>query len=49
VEVMRATLRRIADSQPVFNAFITVADDAAMDAARVAETAVLRRVIRFSV
>ena len=42
VEVMRATLDRIERSQPVLNAFITIAADAAMDGARAAETAVMR-------
>ncbi len=42
VEVMRATLDRIERSQPVLNAFITIAADAAMDAARAAETAVMQ-------
>src|SRR5579863_631851 len=42
VEVMRETLARIERSQPVLNAFITVAGDAAMDAARDAEAAVMR-------
>ena len=42
VEVVRATLDRIERSQPVLNAFITIAADAAMDAARAAETAVMR-------
>ena len=42
VEVMRATLQRIERSQPVLNAFITVAGDAAMAAAHAAEAAVMR-------
>jgi len=42
VEVMRATLERIEQSQPVLNAFITVAADAAMAAARDAEAVVMR-------
>lgn len=42
VEIMRATLAQIEDSQPVLNAFITVAGDAAMRAAREAEQAVMR-------
>ena len=43
VEVMRATLARIEFSQPILNAFITVAAAPAMEAARAAETAVMRR------
>jgi aspartyl-tRNA(Asn)/glutamyl-tRNA(Gln) amidotransferase subunit A len=42
VEVVRATLERIEQSQPVLNAFITVAGDAAVEAARLAEAAVMR-------
>src|SRR5262249_35207172 len=42
VEVMRATLDRIERSQPVLNAFITVAADAAMAAAHEAEAKVMR-------
>jgi aspartyl-tRNA(Asn)/glutamyl-tRNA(Gln) amidotransferase subunit A len=42
VELMRATLDRIERSQPVFNAFITIAADAAMAQARTAEDAVQR-------
>jgi aspartyl-tRNA(Asn)/glutamyl-tRNA(Gln) amidotransferase subunit A len=42
VEVMSATLARIEESQPVLNAFITVAAEAAMTDAREAERAVMR-------
>ncbi len=42
VEVMSATLARIVESQPVLNAFITVAAEAAMTDAREAERAVMR-------
>jgi len=42
VELTRATLQRIRDSQPVLNAFITIAEDSAMVAAREAEAAVMR-------
>jgi len=42
VEVMSTTLARIEESQPVLNAFITVAADAAMKAALEAERAVMR-------
>jgi aspartyl-tRNA(Asn)/glutamyl-tRNA(Gln) amidotransferase subunit A len=42
VELMRATLDRIERSQPELNAFITIAADRAMDAARAAEAAVRR-------
>ncbi|MBV8455732.1 MAG: amidase, partial [Acetobacteraceae bacterium] len=39
---MRETLERIERSQPILNAFITVAAEQAMDAAREAEAAVMR-------
>jgi aspartyl-tRNA(Asn)/glutamyl-tRNA(Gln) amidotransferase subunit A len=42
VELMRATLEGIERSQPTLNAFITIAADPAMDAARAAEAAVTR-------
>jgi len=42
VEVMRAALDRIARSQPVLNAFITVAEEVATDGAKAAEAAVMR-------
>ena len=42
VEVMRATLARIEWSQSTFNAFITVAAESAMEAARTAEATVMR-------
>jgi len=42
VELMRATLARIEHSQPVLNAFITIAGDAAMDQAHAAEDALRR-------
>ncbi len=42
VELMDATLGRIERSQPVLNAFITVAADAARTQARAAEAAVIR-------
>jgi aspartyl-tRNA(Asn)/glutamyl-tRNA(Gln) amidotransferase subunit A len=41
VEVMRATLDRIQRAQPILNAFITVAGDQAMAAAREAERALM--------
>jgi aspartyl-tRNA(Asn)/glutamyl-tRNA(Gln) amidotransferase subunit A len=42
LELMRETLERIERSQPILNAFITVAAEQAMDAAREAEAAVMR-------
>jgi aspartyl-tRNA(Asn)/glutamyl-tRNA(Gln) amidotransferase subunit A len=42
VEVISATLARIDESQPVLNAFVTVAAEAAMAAAREAERAVMQ-------
>jgi aspartyl-tRNA(Asn)/glutamyl-tRNA(Gln) amidotransferase subunit A len=42
VELMSATLERIEHSQRTLNAFITIAADNAMDAARAAEAAVMR-------
>ena len=42
VEVIRAALDRIHAAQPVLNAFITIADDAAMAQAWEAEAAVMR-------
>jgi len=42
VEVMAATLARIEKSQPALNAFITIAAETAMGAAREAETAVMQ-------
>lgn len=42
VELMVATLERIGQSQPSLNAFITIAAESAMDAARRAEAAVMR-------
>jgi aspartyl-tRNA(Asn)/glutamyl-tRNA(Gln) amidotransferase subunit A len=42
VEIMSSTLSRIEQSQPVLNAFITVAADSAMQAAREAEAMVMR-------
>ncbi|HET6183631.1 MAG TPA: amidase [Acetobacteraceae bacterium] len=42
VELMRATLDRIHAAQPVLNAFITVAEEQALAAARAAEQAVMR-------
>ena len=41
VEVMQATLSRIEQSQPILNAFITVAFEPAMEAAKAAEAAVM--------
>jgi aspartyl-tRNA(Asn)/glutamyl-tRNA(Gln) amidotransferase subunit A len=42
VELMRDTLERIERSQPILNAFITLAPDSAMAGAREAEAAVMR-------
>ena len=42
VEVMRDTLERIERSQPTLNAFITIAGDMAMAAARDAEVAIMQ-------
>ncbi len=42
VELIRDTLERIERSQPVLNAFITIAADQAMEQARAAEQAVMR-------
>ena len=42
VEAMRATLARAERAQPVLNAFITLCPEAAMEAAREAEAAVMR-------
>src|SRR6516162_4437670 len=42
VEVMQATLSRIEQSQPMLNAFITVAAEPAMEASKAAEAAVMR-------
>ncbi|WP_267422863.1 amidase family protein [Methylobacterium sp. GC_Met_2] len=42
VELMTATLARIARAQPVLNAFITVAEEQALAGARAAEAAVMR-------
>ena len=41
VEVTQATLSRIEQSQPILNAFITVAAEPAMEAAKAAEAAVM--------
>src|ERR1700751_3193401 len=41
IEVMQTTLSRIEESQPILNAFITVAADPAMEAAKAAEAAVM--------
>src|ERR1700751_6207743 len=41
IEVIQATLSRIEQSQPILNAFITVAADPAMEAAKAAEAAVM--------
>jgi aspartyl-tRNA(Asn)/glutamyl-tRNA(Gln) amidotransferase subunit A len=42
VEVVRTALDRIERSQPVYNAFITIAADSAMEQARAAEADVMR-------
>jgi aspartyl-tRNA(Asn)/glutamyl-tRNA(Gln) amidotransferase subunit A len=42
VEIMRATLERIERSQPQLNAFITIAAEPALNAARKAESALMR-------
>src|ERR1700751_1937621 len=41
IEVMQTTLSRIEESQPILNAFITVAAEPAMEAAKAAEAAVM--------